>query len=108
MTDKERMDRIRSRKSVPVPLVIILRAHFYTGYSPYVRSARPPPGHLNVRAVLRHYVPSKGLHPLRRYAAIPAGRQKILAVIFIPIFQEVTLIVNAKITIPAGSRTSLL
>ena len=83
MTDKERMDRIRSRKSVLNPLVIILRAHFYTGYSPYVRSARPPPGHLNVRAVLRHYVPSKGLHPLRRYAAIPAGRQKILAVIFI-------------------------
>ena len=33
------------------------------------------PGHLNVRAVLRHCVPNKGLHPLRRYAAIPAGRQ---------------------------------
>ena len=31
MTDKERMDRIYARKSVPVPLVIILRAHFYTG-----------------------------------------------------------------------------
>lgn len=40
MTDKERMDRIRSRKSTPVPLVIILRAHFYTGYPPYVRSVR--------------------------------------------------------------------
>ena len=41
MTDKERMDRIRLRKSVSVPLVIILRAHFYTGQAPYVRSARP-------------------------------------------------------------------
>ena len=30
------------------------------------------PGHLNVRAVLRHFVPYKGLHPLRRCAAIPA------------------------------------
>ena len=30
------------------------------------------PGHLNVRAVLRHFVPNKGLHPLRRYAAILA------------------------------------
>ena len=57
---------------------------------------------------VRHYVPNKGLHPLRRYAAIPAGRLLMLAVIFIPIFQEVTLIVNAKITIPAGSGTSRL
>ena len=30
------------------------------------------PGHLNVRAVLHHCVPNKGLHPLRRYAAILA------------------------------------
>ena len=30
------------------------------------------PGHLNVRAVLRHCVPNKGLPPLRRYAAILA------------------------------------
>ena len=30
------------------------------------------PGHLNIRAVLRHCVPKKGLHPLRRYAAILA------------------------------------
>ena len=28
------------------------------------------PGHLNVRGVLCHCVPNKGLHPLRRYAAI--------------------------------------
>ena len=27
-------------------------------------------GQLNVRAVLRHYVPNTGLHPLHRYAAI--------------------------------------
>ena len=31
MTDKERMDRIHAQKSVLNPLVIILRAHFYTG-----------------------------------------------------------------------------
>ena len=30
------------------------------------------PGHLNVRGFLRHCVPNKGLHPLRRYAAILA------------------------------------
>ena len=30
------------------------------------------PGPLNVRAVLRHDLPNKGLHPLRRFAAIPA------------------------------------
>ena len=30
------------------------------------------PGYSNVRAVLRNFVPYKGLHPLRRYAAIPA------------------------------------
>ena len=30
------------------------------------------PGQLIVRAVLRHFVPYKGLHPLRRCAAIPA------------------------------------
>ena len=30
------------------------------------------PGHLNVWGVLRHFVPNKGLHPLRRYAAILA------------------------------------
>ena len=27
-------------------------------------------GHLNVRTVLRHYVPNKGLRPLRYFAAI--------------------------------------
>ena len=25
------------------------------------------PGHLNVRGVLRHFVPNKGLYPLRRF-----------------------------------------
>ena len=44
---------------------MILRAHFYTGYSPYVRLWSEHPGHLNVRGVLRHCVPNKGLHPLR-------------------------------------------
>ena len=33
------------------------------------------PRHLNVWGVLRHCVPNKGLHPLRRYAAILADRQ---------------------------------
>lgn len=28
------------------------------------------PGHLNVRAVMRYFVPNKGLHPLRHFAAI--------------------------------------
>ena len=31
MKDKERMDSIHAQKSVLNPLVIILRAHFYTG-----------------------------------------------------------------------------
>ena len=75
MTDKERMDRIHTRKYVPVPLVIILRAHFYTGIPRMCVLRSEHPGHLNVRAVLRHCVPNKGLHPLRRYAAILAGRQ---------------------------------
>ena len=47
--------------------------------------------------------PDRGL-----YDWLQAVVGSVLAVIFIPIFQEVTLIVNAKITIPAGSRTSLL
>ena len=29
------------------------------------------PGHLNVRGVLRHCVPNKGLHPLRRESGYP-------------------------------------
>ena len=41
MTDKERMDRIYARKSVPVPLVIILRAHFYTGIPRMCAHLRP-------------------------------------------------------------------
>ena len=31
------------------------------------------PGQPNVRAVLRHFVPNKGLHPLRRLRAYPSG-----------------------------------
>ena len=43
------------------------------GVSLYVRSARPTAlDTQNVRGVLRHCVPNKGLHPLRRYAAILA------------------------------------
>ena len=57
------------------PLVIILRAHFYTGIPRMCVLRSEHPRHLNVRAVLRHCVPNKGLHPLRRYAAILADRQ---------------------------------
>ena len=42
------------------------------GQALYVRSARQTARTFEVRAVLRHSVPYKGLHPLRRYAAIPA------------------------------------
>ena len=38
-----------------------------------MRSARRTARTANVRAVLRHCVPNKGLHSLRRYAAIPAA-----------------------------------
>ena len=31
------------------------------------------PGRLTVRAVLRHFVPNKGLHPLRRLRAYPSA-----------------------------------
>ena len=31
------------------------------------------PGRLNVRAVLRHFVPNKGLHPLRRLRVYPSA-----------------------------------
>ena len=42
------------------------------GQALYVRSARQTARTFEVRAVLRHSVPYKGLHPLRRFAAIPA------------------------------------
>ena len=72
MTYKERMDGICLRKSVLYPLVIILRAHFYTGIPRMCVLRIEHPGHMNVRGVSRHCVPNKGLHPLRRYAAILA------------------------------------
>ena len=42
------------------------------GQALYVRSAGQTAWAIEVRAVLRHSVPNKGLHPLRRCAAIPA------------------------------------
>lgn len=42
------------------------------GQALYVRSARLTARTIEVRAVLRYFVPNKGLHPLRRFAAIPA------------------------------------
>ena len=70
MTDKERMDRIRVRKSVLNPLVFTKGALLY-GSSPVCALCETEqPGHLNVRAVMRYFVPNKGLHPLRHFAAI--------------------------------------
>ena len=45
-------------------------AHFYTGTPVCVLRETEQSGHLNVRTVLRHYVPNKGLRPLRCFAAI--------------------------------------
>ena len=42
------------------------------GQALYVRSARLTARTIEVRAVLRYFVPNKGLHPLRHFAAIPA------------------------------------
>lgn len=53
-----------------------------------MRSARHPPGHLNVLAVLRHNVPNKGLHPLRRFAAILTNQYFIMEVIEIKLKQK--------------------
>ena len=72
MTDKERMERMHSRKSVLNPLVFTKGALLYGVIPVCALCETEQPGHLNVRAVLRHCVPSKGLHPLRRYAAIRA------------------------------------
>ena len=51
-----------------------LKAHFYTGASPCMCALRGrQPGHLKVRAVLRHFVPYKELRPFAPlFAAIPA------------------------------------
>lgn len=50
------------------------RAHFYTGQPLYRASCgNKQPGHLNGRAVLRHFVPNKGLHPLRRLRVYPSA-----------------------------------
>ena len=58
---------IQINKRIPLSL---LRAHFYTGQTRMYALRGRQPGHLNVRAALRHFVPDKGLHPLRHYAAI--------------------------------------
>ena len=43
------------------------------GQALYVRSARRTAQTIEVWAVLRHSVPYKGLHPLRRLRAYPSG-----------------------------------
>ena len=58
------------------PLVIILKAHFYTGYSPYVRSVRlNAPGTWMSGVFCVTAFRTGGCAPLRRYAAILADRQ---------------------------------
>ena len=51
------MDSRFPRRSAPVPLVMIRRAHFYTGISRM--------------CVLRYCIPNKGLHPLRCESGYP-------------------------------------
>ena len=53
---------------------LVTRAHFYTLLTGVCASCgNKQPGHLNVRAVLRHFVPNKGLHPLRRLRVYPSA-----------------------------------
>ena len=50
------------------------RAHFYTPLTGVCALCETQqPGHLNVRAVLRHSVPYKGLPPLRRLCVYPSA-----------------------------------
>ncbi len=52
-------------------LVELIKGALLYGASPVcVLRETEHPGHLNVRGFLRHYVPNKGLYPLRRFAAI--------------------------------------
>ena len=53
---------------------LVTRAHFYTLLTGVCASCgNKQPGHLNGRAVLRHFVPNKGLHPLRRLRVYPSA-----------------------------------
>ena len=78
MTDKERMDRIRVRKSVLNPLVFTKGALLYGVIPVCALCETERPGHLNVRGVLCHCVPNKGLHPLAPLCGYPCrlGQQK--------------------------------
>ena len=53
------------------PLVIILRAHFYTGIPRMCVLRSEHPRHLNVWGVLRHCVPNKGLRSLAPLCGYP-------------------------------------
>ena len=49
------------------------RAHFYTPLTGVCALCETQqPGHLNVRAVLRHFVPTRGCTPCDACASIPA------------------------------------
>ena len=65
-------DKKGARRSTLNPLVLTKGALLYGVFPVCALCETEHPGHLNVRAVLRHFVPNKGLHPLRRYAAILA------------------------------------
>jgi hypothetical protein len=62
------------QESVPIPLVIILRAHFYTPLTGVCALCEADsPDTMNVWAVLRHYVPYKELRTLRRLRVYPSA-----------------------------------
>ena len=65
-------DKKGARRSTLNPLVFTKGALLYGVTSVCALCEAKQPGHLNVWGVLRHFVPNKGLHPLRRYAAILA------------------------------------
>ena len=65
-------------------------ALLYRGQALYVRSARQTARTIDVRAVLRHSVPNKGLHPLRRCGGYPLNYYRggksmsVMCCIFVP------------------------
>ena len=53
---------------------LVTRAHFYTLLTGVCASCgNKQPGHLNGRAVLRHFVPNKGVPPLRCHSSYPSA-----------------------------------
>ena len=71
-------DKKGARRSTLNPLVFTKGALLYGVTSVCALCEAKQPGHLNVWGVLRHFVPNKGLHPLRRESGYPCrlGQQK--------------------------------